>query len=51
MSTSDEFGTLFRSNSMASKMIKFYCKMVGQKYLQSLFVPIIKKLSKINLEV
>ncbi len=48
---SDNFGTLFRSNSMASKLIKFYCKLVGQKYLQSCFVSLIRKLNGQTFEV
>ena len=36
---------------MASKLMKFYCKLVGQKYLQSLFVPLIKKLNGLSFEV
>jgi hypothetical protein len=48
---SDDFGTIFRANSSASKLMKFYCKLVGQKYLQSLFVPLIKKLNGLSFEV
>jgi hypothetical protein len=51
VAANEEFGTLFRSNSMASKLMKFYCKLIGQKYLQSLFVPLIRKLNGKGFEV
>jgi hypothetical protein len=48
---SEDFGTLFRANSMATKLIKCYGKIVGKKYLKKIFAPLIRKINDINFEV
>lgn len=50
-SETEEFGILLRSNSVASKLMKFYSRLVGQKYLQKLFAPLIKSLDGKTFEV
>lgn len=35
-------GTLFRMDSMASKIMRFYCKLVGHQYLTSVLWPQIR---------
>jgi len=48
-----EIGTLFRSNSMASRMMSSYSRAIGMSYIQSLLKPKIDAIiaSKENLEI
>lgn len=52
-STTDSAGTLFRSNSMVSKMFKFYSRLIGLPYLYTTIGPELNELieEELGLEV
>src|SRR5690554_6221576 len=42
-------GTLFRSNDIPSRMVRFYIKMIGPQYLRTIFAPLIRNMNDSDL--